>query len=750
MKTFSIFSLVSLLIAAGFVETSSAQPNSTVRFRVTYGTFHVGNIDVELFDSDKPVTVSNFLAYAQSGAYSNTIIDYCVPNSVVQGGFGTVSDPLSTASFTRFTKISARPKITNEFNVGTRYENISGTLAMALEEDPNDRSRPLPNSASTAWFFNLANNSALFDPRQYTVFGRVIPGSNVLTHFNTLTATNRVIGTTNSACGPVRLFPADFIVQLLKLPVGTFLPANGCPRYSDLYKVEIQMLSAPDVVGPNLSVANPVANLVITSGTLLVSGTAYDNVAVSNVVVELNGGDPIEVATNSGPWSITLTNLPGGTNVIVVRTQDTSSNVTEVTRRIFHRVSVPLSLTIVGSGTVSGASNGDLLEVGRNYTLTAKPAKNHLFADWSGSNSSLNPKLTFMMDRDHALTATFGTNLFPAVQGTYNGLFSDTNDFQQASAGFLTLKVGKTGASSGKLMLNGGSHSVKGNLSAFGLGSFLVARKGTNPVQLELSLDLTNGTDQLTGTVSEVTSNSTTIWTAQLLTDRAYFDGKINIATQAGKYTIVLPTDTNSAAGPVGDGFGAVSVTTKGAVSLTGTLPDGTKITQKTSLSKNGDWPLYVPLYKGKGSLISWVNFTNQPDSDLLGLFNWFKQTQTAKYYAGGFTNEALLVGSRFVPSATNNILGLPNALVSFLGGNLSADFTNAIGIDAKNKVTNLGSNKLSLSLNKSSGTFKGSVTPPAGGKALSFSGAILQKQTNGSGFLLSTNLSSRVAITPE
>ncbi|MBK8002142.1 MAG: hypothetical protein IPK15_26465, partial [Verrucomicrobia bacterium] len=169
------------------------------------------------------------------------------------------------------------------------------------------------------------------------------------------------------------------------------------PRTTTSSNVQVIMVSAPDVVGPNVS-ANPVANLVITSGTLLVSGTAYDNVAVSNVVVELNGGDPIEVATNSGPWSITLTNLPGGTNVVVVRTQDTSSNVTEVTRRIFHRVSVPLSLTIVGSGTVSGASNGDLLEVGRNYTLTAKPAKNHLFADWSGSNSSLNPKLTFMMD----------------------------------------------------------------------------------------------------------------------------------------------------------------------------------------------------------------------------------------------------------------------------------------------------------------------------------------------------------------
>jgi len=749
MKTSFFAGLLCLLVSIAHLPTASAQSNSTVRFRVSYGTFHVGNIDVELFDNNKPVTVSNFLTYAQSGAYSNAIIDYCVLNSVVQGGFGTVSDPLSVASFTRFYRVPSRPKITNEFLVGTRYENSSGTLAMALEANPNDPTRPLPNSASTAWFFNLANNSASFDPRLYTVFGRVITGSNILSHFNTLTAANRVIATTNNACGQVRLYPDELYLPLLKLPVGTFLPANGCPRYSDLYRVDIQMLNARDVVGPNLSVSNPVANLIITNGTAVVSGAAYDNVAVSNVFVEMNGGDGLLVSSTNGPWSTTLTNLPGGTNVIVVKAYDTSGNVTEVTRRIFHRVKVPISLTVVGSGTISGVTNHAPLEVGRLYTLTAKPGKGHLFGDWSGSNSSLNPKLTFMMGTNHSLTATFGTNLFPTVQGSYNGLFYNTNDFQQANAGFLTLKVGSSGASSGKLLLNGGSHSVKGVFNAFGLGNFLVARKGTDPLHLALSLDLTNGTEQLTGTVTNQAATGA-VWTAQLVTDRAYYDGKTRIAPQAGKYTVLFPADTNSVAGPESDGFGAVTVTTKGAVSLTGTLADGTKVTQKTALSKYSQWPLYVPLYKGKGSLISWVNFTNETTTDVSGLFNWFKQTNSAKYYAAGFTNEAAIVGSLFVAPKTNAILNLSNALVAFTGGNLTTDFTNGIAIDAKSKVTHQSPNKMSLTFSKSSGTFSGSVTPPAGGKATAFKGAILQKQTNGSGFFLGTNSSGRVTLQAE
>ena len=240
------------------------------------------------------------------------------------------------------------------------------------------------------------------------------------------------------------------------------------------------------------------------------------------------------------------------------------------------------------------------------------------------------------------------------------------------------------------------------------------------------------------------------VWTAQLVTDRAYYDGKIHIAPQAGKYTVLFPADTSSATVPESDGFGAVTVTTKGAVSLSGTLADGTKVTQKTALSKNSQWPLYLPLYKGKGSLISWVNFTNELTTDVSGFFTWFKQTNIAKYYPGAFTNDATIVGSRFVAPTTNAILNLSNAIVTFTGGNLTTDFTNTIAIDARSKVINQNTNKLTLTFSKSSGTFSGSVTPPAGGKAIAFKGAILQKQTNGAGFFLGTNLTGRVSLQAE
>ena len=677
---------------------------------------------------------------------------YCAPNSLVQGGFGVITNnPTSAGNFTVLNKITTRAAITNESETGQYYGNVFGTLAMFLEENPSNPNTALPNSATASWFFNLTNNSSRLDSHGYTVFGRITSseGTNTLNRFNELTALNRIVTTANTNCSTLRLYPGGSRLVLPALPVGPFLPANACPEYNDLFNVQVVMVNGPDLVGPILAVSNPVANLVVTNATALISGTAYDNVAVSNVFLEVNGGAPLLVATNSGAWSTTLTNLPGGTNVIVVKAYDTSGNVTEATGRIFHRVKVPLSLTVVGSGTISGATNNAPLDVGRLYTLTAKPGKGNLFGDWSGSTSSMSAKLTFLMDTNYSLTATFGSNLFPTVQGSYNGLFYDTNDFQQASAGFLTLKVGSSGASSGKLLLNGGSYSVKGVLNAFGLGSFLVVRKGTNPVQLDLSLDLTNGTDQLTGVVTEQATTGA-VWTAQMVADRAIYDGKINIAPQAGKYTVLFPADTNSATVPESDGFGAVTVTTKGAVSLSGTLADGTKVTQKTALSKHSQWPLYLPLYKGRGSLISWVNFTNEPTTDVSGLFTWFKQTNVAKYYPGAFTNEATIAGSRFVPPTTNAILNLSNALVTFTGGNLTADFTNDIAIDAKSKVINLGSNKLSLTFSKSSGTFSGSVTPPTGGKAIAFKGAILQKQTNGAGFFLGTNLSGRVSLQAE
>jgi len=96
--------------------------------------------------------------------------------------------------------------------------------------------------------------------------------------------------------------------------------------------------------------------------------------------------------------------------------------------------------------------------------------------------------------------------------------------------------------------------------------------------------------------------------------------------------------------------------------------------------------------------------------------------------------------------TSAESVIELMETEVEFSGGNLGTDFSNAISL-AGNKVTNLGTNKLSLSINASSGLFSGSVVDPSSGKSLKFGGAILQKQNIGSGFLLGTSRSSHVAL---
>ena len=46
----------------------------------------LGGVDIELFDSQAPLTVQNFLNYVNSGAYDGTFIHPSVPGFVVQGG----------------------------------------------------------------------------------------------------------------------------------------------------------------------------------------------------------------------------------------------------------------------------------------------------------------------------------------------------------------------------------------------------------------------------------------------------------------------------------------------------------------------------------------------------------------------------------------------------------------------------------------------------------------------------------------
>ncbi len=119
----------------------------------------LGVIDVQLYDTEAPLTVANFLSYAKSGAYNNSFIHRSVPGFIIQGGGYVWTTTLNT--------IAANPPVANEFSPSR--SNLRGTIAMAkLGGDPN--------SATDQWFFNLADNSANLDNQNggFTVFGQVV------------------------------------------------------------------------------------------------------------------------------------------------------------------------------------------------------------------------------------------------------------------------------------------------------------------------------------------------------------------------------------------------------------------------------------------------------------------------------------------------------------------------------------------------------------------------------------------------
>ncbi|HXJ72406.1 MAG TPA: hypothetical protein VNM37_06120, partial [Candidatus Dormibacteraeota bacterium] len=404
------------------------------------------------------------------------------------------------------------------------------------------------------------------------------------------------------------------------------------------------------------------------------------------------------------------------------------------------------------SGTITGPAHGALLEVNRGYTLVAKPAPGYLFAGYTGTVSQLSPTLPFLMESNFAVTALFVTNQFPRAKGSYNGLFYNTNIVDQGSSGFLTLTLGDLGSYSARLYMNGRNYRFSGSFSTTGGATNLIDRTGTNALLVRMAVDLFGG-DHLIGSVTNnqisfIDTNAS--WSAEIMADRAVFNAQTNPTSLAGNYTLIIPADTNSTAGPDGDGFATVAVTTAGAVSLTGTLADGTKAVQKVPVSKNGALPIYIPLYKGAGALVSWLTFdTNQPTTDLSGLLDWFKQSQpTAKFYPGGLTNEVVAEGSRWVvPPAGTRVVNIPNGVVGFTNGNLTANFGNNVTLGTDNHIQNNSANALSMSIQTSKGLFTGSVTPPGGGTARSFKGALLQKQSRGAGFLTGTNETSNVSF---
>lgn len=94
-----------------------------------------GDIEVELFEKEAPVTVANFLSYVKKGHYDGTIFHRVISDFVVQGGGLTVDMKEKPTS----------DPIENEAGNGLKNERM--TLSMARTSAPHTR---LPSSTSTS------------------------------------------------------------------------------------------------------------------------------------------------------------------------------------------------------------------------------------------------------------------------------------------------------------------------------------------------------------------------------------------------------------------------------------------------------------------------------------------------------------------------------------------------------------------------------------------------------------------------
>ena len=132
--------------------------NPTVRIETS-----MGNIVLELDAVNAPVTVANFLAYANEGFYEGTIFHRVIDGFMIQGG-GLNEDMRD--------KANKKAPIKNEATNGLK--NKRGTVAMARTG--------VVDSATSQFFINIKDNDFLDHTAPtpqgygYAVFGKVTDG----------------------------------------------------------------------------------------------------------------------------------------------------------------------------------------------------------------------------------------------------------------------------------------------------------------------------------------------------------------------------------------------------------------------------------------------------------------------------------------------------------------------------------------------------------------------------------------------
>jgi cyclophilin family peptidyl-prolyl cis-trans isomerase len=177
-----------VLVLTGMVQAADTPAVDTAPVKVLVKT-SMGDVTLELDRAKAPLSVANFVRYAESKHYDGTIFHRVIPGFMIQGGGFTAE----------MQQKPTQPPVKNE--AGNGLKNLTGTVAMA---------RTNVVDSATAQFFINAKDNAFLDHRDetpagfgYAVFGKVVGGMDVV---------KKIEGVATSTKGPHRDVPATPVV----------------------------------------------------------------------------------------------------------------------------------------------------------------------------------------------------------------------------------------------------------------------------------------------------------------------------------------------------------------------------------------------------------------------------------------------------------------------------------------------------------------------------------------------------------
>jgi hypothetical protein len=165
-----------------------------------------------------------------------------------------------------------------------------------------------------------------------------------------------------------------------------------------------------DTVPPTVTIKAPTVGQRWSNSVFTVTGRASDDVQVVAVYYHIIG-QGWNLATTANGWSnwsgnINLSNP--GTNIVQAYSLDSSGNSSPISSQIIvYVITAPITVHTNGNGTVSPNYNGQMLEVGKSYSMTATAATGFMFTNWTGSVPTNGATVKFIMASDLVLTANF-------------------------------------------------------------------------------------------------------------------------------------------------------------------------------------------------------------------------------------------------------------------------------------------------------------------------------------------------------